>query len=216
MLQNRVDPFGNIIRTSARGTWMGNRGILHDEQQHILRPFKLKAWLICVLEFKNRRRTVMSPHRYTELFFRDEATAFAAGHRPCFECRKADYNRFKACWLKGNVAYGFESNVSIQEIDKILHTERIDRQGAKVTFTASIHELPEGCFIVYHDQPYVIYKQTLLLWSPEGYTKKMVLPEKGEQVQVLTPKSVVNAFREGYVPEVKFNLPEDPSDQISS
>ena len=158
----------------------------------------------------------MSPHRYTELFFRDEATAFAAGHRPCFECRKADYNRFKACWLKGNVAYGFESNVSIQEIDKILHTERIDRQGAKVTFTASIHELPEGCFIVYHDQPYVIYKQTLLLWSPEGYTKKMVLPEKGEQVQVLTPKSVVNAFREGYVPEVKFNLPEDPSDQISS
>lgn len=205
MLQNRVDPFGNIIRSSARGTWMGNRGILHDEQQHIQRSFKLKAWITCVLQFKNRKRTVMAPHRYTELFFRDEATAFAAGHRPCFECRRADYNRFKTYWLKGNAEYGFEAGVSIQQIDKILHGERIDRQGVKVTYTASIHDLPDGCFIVYHDQPYVVFKQALFLWSPEGYTKKEMFPEE-EMVQVLTPKSIVNAFLAGYVPEVL--LPE--------
>jgi len=85
MLQNRVDPFGNIIRTPERGHWMGNRGLLHNEHQEIVRPFRLKAWITCVLAFKGRRRKVMAPGQYTELFFFDEATAFAAGHRPCFE-----------------------------------------------------------------------------------------------------------------------------------
>ncbi|MEO8821838.1 MAG: hypothetical protein ABI267_08810 [Ginsengibacter sp.] len=95
MLQNRVDPFGNIIKTTARGSWMGNRGILHNDQQQVLRPFKLKAWITCKLEFNGRKRPVMAPHRYTGLFFLDEATSFAAGHRPCFECRRQDYHKFK-------------------------------------------------------------------------------------------------------------------------
>src|ERR1700760_1777025 len=105
MLQNRVDPEGNIIRTSARGSWMGNRGIIHDEQQNVLRAFKLKAWITCVLAFKGRKRPVMAPNRYTELFFLDEATAFSAGHRPCFECRRQDAGRFKSLWIKANPEY---------------------------------------------------------------------------------------------------------------
>jgi len=104
MLQNRVDPFGNILKTSARGLWMGNRGILHNDRKELLRPFKLKAWITCKLQFNGRKREVMTPNRYTELFFMDEATSFAAGHRPCFECRREDYKKFKTLWLKGNPA----------------------------------------------------------------------------------------------------------------
>src|ERR1700744_1539959 len=148
MLQNRVDPSGNIITTSARGAWMGNRGQLHDEHQHILRPFKLKAWLICLLRFKDRQRQVMAPNRYTELFFLDEATAFAAGHRPCFECRRKDYNRFKAFWITGNRKPGFDLNTSINEIDKLLHKERIGRKGEKITYKEKVKNLPDGVFIL--------------------------------------------------------------------
>src|ERR1700730_14192737 len=101
-LQNRVDPFGRLIRTTARGAWMGNRGLIHNEYQQIVRTFRLKAWITCRLEFKGWYRKVMSPNRYTELFFLDEATAFSAGHRPCAECRREDFNRFKAAWLQGN------------------------------------------------------------------------------------------------------------------
>src|SRR3978361_1384995 len=116
MLQNRVDPFGNIINTSARGALMGNRGLLHNDKQTLVRTFKLKAWITCKLEFKERKRTVMAPNQYTELFFLDEATSFAAGHRPCFECRREDYNRFKTNWLKGNPEYSFNGKTSIKEI----------------------------------------------------------------------------------------------------
>ena len=104
MLQNRVDPFGNLIKTPARGSWLGNRGIIHNHNQEVVRPFKLKAWITCTLEFRGRKRQVMAPDRYTELFFLDEATSFAAGHRPCFECRREDALRFKSYWLKGNPA----------------------------------------------------------------------------------------------------------------
>ena len=121
MLQNRVDPFGNIIKTKARGAWMDNRGILHNEEQQIIRPFKLKAWITCKLEFKGRKRQVMSPNRYTELFFLDEATSFAAGHRPCFECRRNDYHHFKSLWIKGNPEYHFNEKTSVKAMDDILH-----------------------------------------------------------------------------------------------
>ena len=127
MLQNRVDPFGQIIKTTAKGAWMGNRGILHNDEQQVLRPFKLKAWLTCNLQFRGRKRQVMAPNRYTELFFMDEATSFAAGHRPCFECRRIDYNHFKTLWLKGNPEYEFNEKTSIQKIDAILHQERMDK-----------------------------------------------------------------------------------------
>lgn len=200
MLQNRVDPFGNIIRTSARGSWMGNRGILHDENQNLIRPFKLKAWLACALEFRGRKRTVMSPNRYTELFFFDEATSFAAGHRPCFECRRQDFNRFKSFWLEGNPEYGFDEKVSIQEIDKILHQERIDKKGEKQGYQDAIFNLPAGSFISYNGKAYLISEEFFLAWSPFGYEKADAISPL-EKVTVLTPKSIVNTFRAGYVPQ---------------
>jgi len=201
MLQNRVDPFGNIIKTSARGSWMGNRGILHDQHQNLLRSFKLKAWLICKLEFRGRKRQVMAPNRYTELFFIDEATAFAAGHRPCFECRREDYNKFKTYWLKGNPEYGFNEKTSIQKIDDILHSERINRGRSKVTHDENINEIPNGVFVLFNNQPYLIYNGLMYLWSPLGYEKGIVIP-RVDKLPVLTPKSAVNAFRAGYVPQM--------------
>src|SRR6202161_2154067 len=96
--QNRVTPFGEIITTPERGTFMGNRGVLHDTEGSLERAWQAKRWLVCVLEFRGRKRQVMTPKRYTELFFLDEATALAAGHRPCRECRYADYQRFRSLW----------------------------------------------------------------------------------------------------------------------
>ena len=202
MLQNRVDPIGNIISTSARGAWMGNRGQLHGAGKHILRPFKLKAWITCLLEFKNWHRQVMAPNLYTELFFMDEATAFAAGHRPCFECRREAYNNFKLLWIKGNPEYGFNEKTYIREIDDVIHGERIDRKGNKVTFEASINELPDGTFIQIEDEPYLFAGQYIYHWTPFGYDEGIPLPVS-EKVTVLTPKSTINAFRAGYQPQIK-------------
>jgi len=201
MLQNRVDPRGNIIKTSARGSWMGNRGQLHDEGQTPRRPFKLQAWLICLLEFKGRKRQVMAPRQYTELFFMDEATAFSAGHRPCFECRRKDYDRFKTLWIKANPEYDFDTKTSIRKIDEILHRERIDHTGSKLTHAGTLKDLPDGTFVIYKDQPAVVIGLSLYPWSPFGYEKGVTLPEE-EKLTVLTPKSVVNTFREGYIPQI--------------
>jgi len=204
MLQNRVDPSGNIISTSARGAWMGNRGQLHGAGKHILRPFKLKAWITCLLEFKDRHRQVMAPNLYTELFFMDEATAFAAGHRPCFECRKSDYKKFKSFWLKGNPGYGFHEKTSIREIDDIIHSERIDRKGNKLTFEADIKDLPDGTFILIEDEPYLLADQKIYHWTPFGYDEGITLPSG--TITVLTPKSVINTFRAGYYPQIKDDI----------
>jgi hypothetical protein len=200
MLQNRVDPQGNIISTSARGTWMGNRGQLHDQGKAILRPFKLKAWLICVLEFKDRHRQVMAPNLYTELFFYDEATAFAAGHRPCYECRRTAYDAFKLYWLKGNPEYGYNNKTSIREIDEVMHRERIDHKKNKVTFKASPADLPDGTFIWFKDQAFLIAGNLIHPWTPFGYERGQPIPD--HRVTVLTPQSIVNAFRAGYRPQM--------------
>jgi hypothetical protein len=201
MLQNRVDPFGNLIKTTARGSWMGNRGLLHNDKQEVLRPFKLKAWLICKLEFKGRSRQVMMPRLYTELFFLDEATAFAAGHRPCFECRRNDFDLFKSLWLKGNPEYNFNEKTSIKEIDDILHKERIDRNNLKVTFEEDRDKIPNGSFILYDKNAFLISDKQMFLWSPFGYDKGTALPRAGK-LSVLTPKSIVKTFRAGYVPQM--------------
>ena len=200
-LQNRVDPFGQLIRTSARGTWMGNRGLIHNEQQQIIQPFRLKAWITCVLEFKDRHREVMTPNLYTELFFLDEATAFSAGHRPCAECRRADFNRFKAAWVKGNPLYMYHMKSPIGEIDEILHRERLNPNGSKSTYRENRGNLPEGSFIEYKGSPYMIsHSNRVIHWTPFGYTDSIKLSPSIE-VNVLTPKSIVNAFRSGYLPK---------------
>ncbi len=207
MLQNRVDPNGNIIKTPARGALMGNRGLLHDAQQQIQRPFRLKAWITCVLEFKGRKRSVMSPGLYTELFFLDEATSFSAGHRPCFECRRADALRFKSFWLSGNPEYGFDDRTSINEIDTIIHVQRMDRKGGKVTYEAALADLPTGTFVVHEGRPWLVRDGLLFPWSPFGYGPGMTLPDVGRAV-VLTPRSVVNAIRSGYLPGVGGSVPQ--------
>ncbi|WP_316787127.1 hypothetical protein [Pedobacter frigiditerrae] len=203
MLQNRVNPFGDIIATKARGKWLGNRGQLHGTGKTILRPFKHKAWIICVLEFKDRHRVVMSPNLWTELFFLDEATAMAAGHRPCFECRRAAANLFKAAWLKGNPEYGFNQKTLIGKIDEVLQKERINEKGQKITFEAILQDLPDGIFIEIDSQAYLVANEQLYLWSPFGYESGKQIP-LSTKVKVLTPRSMVNTIRAGY--PVEYNL----------
>jgi hypothetical protein len=197
MLQNRVDPWGNLIKTTARGTWMGNRGVIHDENQAIVRPFKLKAWLICLLEFKGRKRPVMMPDRYTELFFLDEATAFAAGHRPCGECRRAAFARFKSFWLEGNPEYEFSERTPIWKIDEVLHKERINQSGVKIVHEENWQGLPNGAFVLFDNKPHLYTDGSLFGWTPFGY-EQGITPRDIRKVAVLTPKSVVNTLRAGY------------------
>lgn len=202
MLQNRVDPYGNIIKTKARGTLMGNRGLIHSDQQLIVRPFKLLAWITCKLEFKGRRRKVMSPGLYTELFFLDEATSFAAGHRPCAECRRDAFNKFKLFWIKGNPEYNFDKKTPIREIDNILHQERIGKNKLKRMFQTRLAGLPDGVFLEYENTPFLLNNGSLYAWSPEGYGKGVKWKDN-IMVSVLTPQSIVNAFKAGYEPEMR-------------
>jgi hypothetical protein len=202
MFQNRVDPFGNIIKTNARGSIMGNRGVIHNTSQEITHVFRHKAWISCVLEFKGRWRKVMTPNRWTELFFLDEATAFAAGHRPCFECRKEDAMRFKAAWIAGNPGYNFSMKTSVGDIDEVIHGERIDKQKRKVTHTRASSDIADGTFIALDSQPFLFRSGKLHLWTPFGYEEAIPLPGDST-LTVLTPVSIVNAFRAGYVPIMK-------------
>jgi hypothetical protein len=201
MLQNRVDPLGRFIKTSARGSWMGNRGVIHKHTT-ITKIFKHKAWITCTLEFKGRKRAVMSPGRWTELFFLDEATAFAAGHRPCFECRRDDARRFKSCWIKGNPTHNFSMATSINQIDEIIHKERIDNAKRKVTHQGVSSDIPEGTFILMNNDPYVFTRGRLYQWTAFGYQESVAMPE-GSTLTILTPHSIVNAFRAGYVARIK-------------
>lgn len=203
MLQNRVDPRGKIIKTPARGAWMGNRGLLHDEHQQILRPFRLKAWITCVLEFKGRRRQVMTPNRYTELFFLDEATSFSAGHRPCAECRRQDFLRWKRLWLAGNPDHGFTEKTPIREIDAILHNERMRRDG---TQRSRVRELPDGCFVVCEEKACLAVQGSIYPWTPFGYGEA-IAQDGTEMMEVLTPASIVRSFHAGYVPQIQKNKP---------
>ncbi|MEO8712901.1 MAG: hypothetical protein ABI405_12290 [Parafilimonas sp.] len=202
-MQNRVNPFGEIIQTTARGLWMGNRGHIHNLNCEIVRQYKLKAWIICKLEFKERKRRIMAPNLYTELFFMDEATAFAAGHRPCFECRREDYSKFKTAWLKGNPQYKFTDKTSIRNIDEILHHERMNKDASKKTFQKNSKDLPNGTFISIDNNAYLVFNKHMYLWSAFGY-KKYELFSVGKS-NVLTPESVVNTFSAGYIPQMNIH-----------
>lgn len=198
-LQNRVDPFGNLIRTAARGAMMGNRGgALHNADREIVRSYKSRRWITCVLEFRGRHRIVMSPNRYTELFFLDEAAAFAAGHRPCAECRRERYNAFREAWRCQNK----QSRPRFaDEIDLELHSARIDKERNKVTHQAALRLLPDGCFAQIEGSACLVLGDALLLWKPEGYARRDARP-KDAIVTVLTPEPIVGCFRHGYSPEI--------------
>jgi hypothetical protein len=198
--QNRLTPFSTIQAVAARGTLMGNRGILHDEQGQLGKArWRHPHWVTCLLEFKGRWRPVMQPHAYTELFFLDEATAFAAGHRPCGECRRPDYLRFLDAWAK---ATGSDrTKLRAVAIDEIMQESR-HRRGSRDqrTWRAGTASLPDGTFVrlADDDHAWVVLGPRLLRWSHEGYDLARKRPS-GE-VEVLTPKATVAAFRAGYRP----------------
>ena len=199
--QNRVNPFGELIATNARGLFMGNRGVLHDKHGELTsKRWTHQHWIICLPEYKNRKRSLMAPGCYTELFFMDEAVAMAAGHRPCAECRRERFNQFKAAWIKGNPEHIPNGKVSVNDIDKILHRERVDRSKSKVTYQAGLFELPSGAFFSVTDNSYLWWDGRAYLWQPEGYQGSLTFPQS-ELVTVLTPRSLVNAIISGYIPQ---------------
>ena len=194
-LRNRVTPRGELIATPERGLVFGNRGALHDDQGRIRRRFVGKRWIACRLEFRGRYHGAMPPGRYTGLFFLDEATAFAAGHRPCAECRRADYVRFVA--IVGARA---------DAIDARLHEERLGPRRER-----PLDGLPDGTFVLYDGEPWLVLETELLRWSPGGYAERV--PRPGGRVPVLTPPSLVEVLRAGWAGSVPFLHPTGARDR---
>ena len=195
-LQNRVTPFGDIVATSERGLFTGNRGIIHDPATKTLlnRRWSNPAWITCVCEFRGRRREVMAKQSWTELFFLDEATSFAAGHRPCFYCRRVDANAFRDAWEAGNGV----SRVRATEIDAVLHAERLDGRNKRLhPLPCAIEELPDGAMVAAGGESYLIAQGRALRWSFAGYN---AVDSKPSDAHLLTPPSTVQALRAGYRP----------------
>lgn len=202
--QNRVTPFGAIVAVADRSTLMGNRGVLHNNAGTIRRAWQLRRWIVCVLKFKGRRRAVMQLGCYTELFFLDEATGLAAGHRPCHECQRQRFGAFRAAWVAGNAARTESHTPTAVEIDDRLHGERVGPDGAKVRFAADFDDLPDGVFVCLEGNDataVLVWHGELLAWSPGGYGERRSRPV-GVRVSVLTPASTVGAIRAGFTPEV--------------
>ncbi|MDX2158291.1 MAG: hypothetical protein SFW09_17465 [Hyphomicrobiaceae bacterium] len=197
-LQNRVTPEGEIISTAARGMMMGNRGgALHDAHRRLgRRRWINRQWICCRLDFKGRRRQLMAPGRYTELFFLDEATALAAGHRPCFECRRQDALRFATLWA---TIHGSEGRATAGEMDVALQAERVTAAGTKVTHTAAWVDLPTAAFVRREGTAMLILDEHLVAWSSGGYAARTKKPRHGK-AEVLTPQSIVAVIAAGYRP----------------
>ena len=198
-LQNRVTPFGEVVADPARGLFMGNRGCLCDEAGVLAkRRWRMKAWITCRLSYKGWWRPVMRPKVWTELFFLDEATALAAGHRPCALCRRQDYNRYRLAWAK---ALGLSKPPLAVEMDAQLHRERTRRDRSKITFWAKSEDLPDGCMVALGEperRPALIHDGRMLLWSPGGYSPG---PKIGAgRRPVLTPRATVAVLAAGYRP----------------
>ena len=196
-LQNRVTPLGELIAHPARGLVYGNRGCLHDATGRIRRRYAVKRWIACRLEFKGwRRKALLQPGRFTELFFLDEATAFAAGHRPCALCRREDYVRFGEIWSALH-----SGPTGADAMDERLHAERVGDDVASRRFhRAPLAELPDGAFVFESGSPWLVFGRELLLWTPAGYSERR-RREPGEAM-VLTPPSLVEALRVGWDPAV--------------
>ena len=194
-LQNRVTPGGEIIATAARGTFMGNRGILHDENKRIVRTSRNTMWLICRLEFKGRKRALMSPGRYTELFFLDEAVALAAGHRPCAECRRAEYRSYIEAVNEDND----KPLEGSKDLDRRLKESR--RAPRMLTPVAG---LPSGVFVTFGDDDFrLVWNGDLYRWTPDGYVDPLAIEEVGfGTAAVVTPSVSIAALRHGYPVEV--------------
>lgn len=197
-LQNRVTPMGDIVAAPERGCFTGNRGIIHNAQTRTLlkRRWTSHAWLICVLSWRDVRRTVMSAGSWTELFFLDEATALAAGHRPCFLCRRAAAQAFQARFrIEGTGAVP-----KAPEIDRVLHAERLDGRLKRLhALTSPAADLPDGAMVLQDGVPHLIVGGLARPWSLREYGVAVVAQD---HAQVITPPSTVAVLRAGYRPHM--------------
>jgi len=190
-LRNRVTPLGEIVADPARGLVYGNRGCLHDERGEIRRGFAVKRWIACRLEFRGRRRSpVVQPGRYTGLFFLDEATAMAAGHRACAECRRADYVRLQEVL----------GPAGADALDEQLHAERLVDGGRRL-HDVELDDLPDGAFVLRGGEPWLVLGAQLLRWTPSGYRERVARPVRA-QAQAITPPALVAVLRAGWDPLV--------------
>jgi hypothetical protein len=191
-LQNRVTPFGELVADPARGLVYGNRGCLHDEHGTIRRRYAGRRWIACQLRFRGWRRSpLLQPGRFTELFFLDEATAFAAGHRPCALCRRADYDRFGELWRA--IHPGVDG---ADAIDARLHDERLDGSRRRRHHSARFEDLPDGAFVLHDGRALLVLGGSLLAWTPSGYVDPA--PRPTGTATVLTPPSLVAVLRAGW------------------
>ena len=192
-LQNRIDPFGNLFASPARGLLMGNRGgRLHDTRRKLgARRWASRQWICCRLKFNDRHRKVWG-EGYSELFFLDEVTALAAGHRPCFECRRRDAEHFAALFAAK------KKRATAAVMDAVLHGERLDRH-AKRMHRRSFDELPDGAMVAMGGDAFAVRGERLLRWTPSGYAEARPRP-RGGQVDMLTLPSVLAVLSRGYVP----------------
>jgi len=200
-LQNRVDPSGQLHAVPSRGALMGNRGILHDGEGRIRRQWANKAWVTCLLSYSGIRRAVFSPGSYSELFFLDEVTALAAGHRPCSTCQRQRHLEFRQAWIAANMAGKENAFVPVTEIDRVLHAERAIPGGGKRSFDAPAAALPRGTMFEHEGRVYLVWTGGPLLWSFDGYSAADGTLPAGA-VRVLTPPSLVRMFAAGFVPRV--------------
>ena len=200
--RNRVTPLGEIVAIPLRGAWTGNRGVLH-EGHDIVRFHASDLWITCARQFRGRWREQWLPHRYTHLFFHDEAVSFAAGHRPCAECRREDYRAYQRAWAANAItarsaAGADQRGPTAKEMNAQLHRERI----VPGTHRRRLHEmpwndLPDGTFVLLHDSPAVVVGATVVPWATEGYQAPVPRPRAGTAT-VITPPSTVAALRAGY------------------
>lgn len=202
MLQNRVTPWGELCAVPDRGNLMGNRGILHNERKEIVANWRHKHWVTCLLTFKEiqRPKPFSTTDNYSELFFLDEATAFAAGHRPCNHCQRERLTEFKTAWVLANRPGSQPKDIRMDEIDQALHSERVLRGGIKNTYPAKLGQLPFGTVVEYEKQALLVDKGGLYCWSFSGYTLADPLPPSTD-VNVLTPFSIVKSFECGFSPK---------------
>ena len=196
-LQNRVDPFGGLFADTSRGQLFGNRGgrFHTDDRTLTRRRWVSRTWICCVLEFKNRRRDVWGRF-YTELFFLDEVTALAAGHRPCFECRRKEAQAFAELWRQ---TCKLKVRPRAGEMDDVLHRERLDGR-AKRRHRRALDDLPDGAVVALEEGAFAVRGGALLQWTPTGYAARKRRP-RGGTVDVLTPPAILAVLAAGYRPQ---------------
>lgn len=207
-LRNRVDPSGAIHATPERGEFFGNRGCIHNSHGEIVRKPPVRRWIICVTEFKGRRRKLLQPGRYTELFFLDEVTGLAAGHRPCFECRREAALAYAHCFAAGHG----QKRPSADEMDFILDDERSwpAKDSRRQITLEEVANLPDGAMLRHDDTFHAVRAGKLLPWSFGGYGNPAENFDALGQgpVYLVTPRSSLRALSAGYDPQFHASVRE--------